>query len=152
MSDCTTNHARLVRLEISEFDRPIFWLARSEWNTLPETACHGQPITCCCAFASREEAIRWAKFEARGCIDWTTWKQDERGYPYDTNRDDERLTPTFIATWKEGPVGPGGQVSVTKMEVCGKFDWFAAGSMPPGIDEVKPATIGVGYGEPGEKP
>lgn len=127
-----------VELEISEYGRPIIWIAFCEWNTLPDTACHGQPITNRCAFADREEAIRWAKFSARGSnIDWTTWKPDEKGYPYEKNRDNEKLTPTFIATWDEGPVGPGGRVTVTKMEVAAKFDWYAPESMPPGILENK---------------
>lgn len=123
------------KLEISKYGRPVIWIAAYYYQTLPGTAV--PYITNQCVFSTRREAVRWARFELRGEIDWHTWQSSTKGYPYLTNYDAEmeenrHLSPTFIATLTQtfGPDAPLPgtlikRVSVHRTEVCGVFDWWA---------------------------
>ena len=99
-------------LEISEWGRYIVWCAESSW--------YDGKATNSCTFSNCEAAIEWAKFEARGQMDWSNFPDPAKKYPYD-DRDGSNpdLTPVFVATWQ------GGSVRVTRTEVCDKFDWAA---------------------------
>lgn len=119
-----------VNLEISEYGRPIIYIADYYYKCLPGTAC--EHITTQVIFASRHEAVRWAKFEMRDEIDWSAWESGTEDYPnlknYDAGHDITKgLNPTFIATiertFPEGTILK--RVTVHKTEVCGEFNWWA---------------------------
>jgi hypothetical protein len=126
-------HKSKVELEISEWGRPIIWIADWYYQTLQGSAV--PYITNQCVFATRHEAIRWCKFtlQLHGGIDWDTWVSSQADYPYMKNSDKEGLTPTFIATLEgecrradNGEMGTWMQrVSVHRTEVCGEFNWCA---------------------------
>jgi hypothetical protein len=124
-----------VKLEISEFGRPIIYIADFYYKTLPGTAV--DHISNQAVFSSRAEAVRWAKFALRGDINWNTWKSGTRDFPYLKNYDaatdeNKRLSPTFVATLEQtfGPDTPlPGKivktVTVHRVEVSQEFDWWA---------------------------
>ncbi len=123
--ECAREQVEELRRRIDELEaaavsrvpathRGVVFLAQWSWYG---GASHGT-----CVFTSREEAIRYAKFSARGFINWETWTTPQGSYPYESARDDVRLDPTFRAEWTREK---GGFVSVSKMGVCEKFDWTA---------------------------
>lgn len=105
-----------MRLQKDAWGRLVVWLAQMRGVGGESSAC---------AFGTRTEAIRWAKFEAHYYIDFSQWAVPQGDYPNETARDDERLDPTFIATWGHSTQSQGGQVTVTKTVICGVFDWAA---------------------------
>jgi hypothetical protein len=103
-------------LEHDEWGRLVVWLARSSW--------YGGQATNSAAFTSRAEAVRWAKDQADAYIDWRTWNPSasEHDYPYEKQRDNDQLTPTFRATWLQAG---GGWVEVEALTVSARYDWGA---------------------------
>lgn len=93
-----------------------FWL--SEWSW------YGGQSYGNCAFSTKEEAIKYAIFQAKGSVDWANFPDPKKEYPYD-DRDGSNvpvLTPVFRVTWDtEG----GGSAQVTEMTVSEEFNWGA---------------------------
>ena len=126
-----------VTLEVSEYGRPIIWVADYSYKTAPWTALRGGCITNRAVFSSRHQAIRWAKFELRDVINWSTWKSSDADYPYMKNCDNPRFDPTFVATFEHDveygmPGMPDYQrgrivksVTIHRTEVSQEFDWWA---------------------------
>jgi len=122
--------SKTVELEISEWGRPIIYIADWYYKCLPGTA--ADHISNQCVFSTREEAIRWAKFEMRDEIDWKVWQPTTDDYPFLKNSDKVGLDPTFVATIEReviiGDKSAGKilkRVTVHRTEVCGVFDWWA---------------------------
>jgi hypothetical protein len=103
-------------------DTKIVYLAQSSW--------YGGKASNTCAFSDMHEAIRWARFQAKGFVDFAKFPDPELKYPYD-DRDGSNLNldPVFVANWtKYG----GGWSKVTQMEISDVFDWYAINKQPDG--------------------
>ncbi len=101
-----------MTLEISQYGRPIVWLAQWSW--------YGGGGAGYSLFATKDEAIKYAILQAKENMDWKTFPDPKKLYP-DDDRDSlhvPELTPVFRATWvTEG----GGYSQVTKCQVDDKF-------------------------------
>jgi hypothetical protein len=101
------------RLRVVVFGRPTVWLAQWKWYA-------GKATGYCC-FSSRDEAIKYAIFQSQGFVDWSTFPDPKKRYPYD-DRDGSHipeLSPVFRASW------PGGCSEVSEVRVSDRFDFAA---------------------------
>lgn len=111
-------------IEISQYGRPILWLAESSW--------YGGKTHNRCLFINRDAAIKWASFEAEGFVDWANFPDPARKYPYDDRNATEQpvLTPVWRVYWEKEA---GGYAQVTRCEASVDFDWVAEGAPKPPI-------------------
>ncbi|MGB8274118.1 MAG: hypothetical protein WCF16_02485 [Alphaproteobacteria bacterium] len=89
-------------VEYDEWGRPCVYLAEVGYENGGSNRC---------LFTTRAEAVFFAKDCLRRAtgMDWSAWQAPKGKYPYETDRDDVRLDPTFIASV------PGGHATVTRM-------------------------------------
>lgn len=110
-------------LELSDEGFPILYRGDYEKRCIPGVAISG--VSQSAIFTTRYEAVRWAKFSLRGEINWLTWKAPQGQYPYETARDNENLSPSFIAKVGHWPETEEITVTVTKSQIRFIFDWWA---------------------------
>lgn len=102
----------IMNLQISDYGRPVVWHMISSKM--------GGQVRITETYATKEEAIRHAIFEALGLADWDSFPDPSKEYPYD-DRDGSLpdLDPVFIVRWEKEI---GGYALVTRTEVSDSFE------------------------------
>jgi len=111
-------------LQTSEWGRLVAYLGQTTW--------YDRQSSNQCLFSNKDEAIRWARFEAQagsGGINWESFPDPRKKYPYDDRDGSREFTPVFRITWDREGWGKG-SATVVKMEISDVFDWYATNGVP----------------------
>lgn len=107
--------ARIMTLETNQYGQLSIYLAEWSW--------YGGKSHGLCLFTTKDEAIKWAIFQAISKADWAIFPDPAKLYPYDdrTSLETPELDPLFRVTWDTEGGGGGGSSQVSRMVVDDKF-------------------------------
>lgn len=107
----TAEHKELVPVERDQWGRPSVYFAEVRFSNGGGNHC---------AFTTRDEAIYFVKeqLSLMEGVEWAAWICPRGKYPYETDRDNPNLTPTFIATF--------GKAKGTVEKLTAMTEWMTA--------------------------